>query len=142
VMDRLHAYCYFLEALQPRAWRGDVREALRTGIDRVGGYLREIGPRFERSDVCGQLLRVRLLSDAAGAVTLDVEAAEYEAAHCESHQMAGETSMTAGGFCFGRRDGEPTAYANPVSTAFCMQAMAWWRDWQAGEFRGRIEELI
>jgi hypothetical protein len=108
----------------------------------VGGYLREIGPRFERSDVCGQLLRVRLLSDAAGAVTLDVEAAEYEAAHCESHQMAGETSMTAGGFCFGRRDGEPTAYANPVSTAFCMQAMAWWRDWQAGEFRGRIEELI
>jgi len=142
VMDRLHAYSYFLEALLARTERADVREALGVGIGRVAHYLRAIGPRFERSDVCAQLLRVRLLADALGAVAIDAEAAEYEAAHCESHQRFGGPPMIEGGYGFGTRDGVALPYMNPVSTAFCMQAMQWWSDWKNGAFRGQLAELI
>jgi len=142
VMDRLHAYSYFLEALLARSGRREVREALRVGIGRVGHYLRAIGPRFERSDVCAQLLRVRLLADAVGAVPLDRAAAEEEAARCAAHQRFGGPPMIDGGYGFGTRDGAPLPYMNPVSTAFCMQAMQWWRDRERGVFRGRLAELI
>ena len=138
VMDRLHAYSYFLEALCKH--RARTHEALRVGIGRVAGLLREIGPRFERSDVCAQLLRVRLM--AADVIDLDVAAAEYEAAHCASHQRFGGPAMEDGGFGFGTRDGVALPYMNPVSTAFCMQACAWWSDWRNGTFRGTTAELI
>src|SRR6185369_6961472 len=71
VMDRLHPYCYFLEAILPRAERAEVTSVLKLGIDRVAQYVREFGTRFVRSDVIAQLLRVRLLADRAGAVRLD-----------------------------------------------------------------------
>lgn len=139
VMDRLHPYLYFLEALLARPERA---EDLIGGIERVGHYLRAIGPRFERSDVCAQLLRVRLLADALGAVALDVVAAGEEAALCAAHQRFGGPPMTDGGYGFGTRDGVPLPFMNPVSTAFCMQAMQWWRDWENGAFRGQLAELI
>lgn len=142
VMDRLHAYSYFLEALLARTGRAEVRAALAVGIPRVGRYLRAIGPRFERSDVCGQLLRVRLLADALGAVPLDVGAAEEEAARCAAHQRFGGPPMIDGGYGFGTCDGAPLPFMNPVSTAFAMQATQWWRDWESGRFRGRLDELI
>ncbi len=142
VMDRLHAYSYFLEALLARSGRAEVRAALAVGIGRVGHYLRAIGPRFERSDVCGQLLRVRLLADAAGAVALDRGAAEEEAARCAAHQRFGGPPMIDGGYGFGTRDGAALPFMNPVSTAFCMQAMQWWDDWKRGAFRGQLAELI
>lgn len=138
VMDRLHAYSYFLEALCKH--RARTHEALRVGIGRVAGLLREIGPRFERSDVCAQLLRVRLM--ASDVIELDVEAASYEAAHCASHQRFGGPAIEDGGFGFGTRDGVALPYMNPVSTAFCMQACAWWSDWRNGTFRGTTAELI
>ncbi|MFN0105285.1 MAG: hypothetical protein ACKV2U_24760 [Bryobacteraceae bacterium] len=141
-MDRLHAYLYFLEALLARAQRAEVREALGIGIERVANYLRGIGPRFERSDVCAQLLRVRLLADSLGAVPLSIEAATEEACHCASHQRFGGPPIIDGGFCFGTRDGAPLPYMNPVSTAFGMQAMQWWSDWKSGTFRGVLAELI
>ena len=142
VMDRLHAYSYFLEALLSRTERAEVREALGIGIGRVAHYLRAIGPRFERSDVCAQLLRVRLLADSLGAVALDVDAATEEAAHGASHQRFGGPPMIDGGYGFGTRDGEALPYMNPVSTAFCMQAAQWWSDWKNGAFRGQLAELI
>jgi hypothetical protein len=142
VMDRLHAYCYFLEALLARAGRREVRAALAEGISKAAGYLWAIAPRFERSDVCGQLLRVRLLGAAAGAVPIDMAAAAGEAARCAAHQRFGGLPIHDGGYGFGTRDGAPLPYMNPVSTAFCMQAMQWWSDWQNGTFRGRLDELI
>jgi hypothetical protein len=142
VMDRLHAYSYFLEALLKVTGRAEVRAALAVGIGRVGHYLRAIGPRFERSDVCGQLLRVRLLAAHLGVVELDAEAAEYEAAHAASHQRFGGPAMIDGGYGFGTRDGAATPFMNPVSTAFCMQAVQWWDDWRQGRFAGRLDELI
>ena len=119
-----------------------MREALQGGIGSVGRYLRTIGPRFERSDVCAQLLRVRLLADALGAVTLDAEAAGEEAARCAAHQRFGGPPIIDGGYGFGTRDSVPLPFMNPVSTAFCMQAMQWWSDWNNGAFRGQLAELI
>ena len=70
-MDRLHAYCYFLEGLLPVAERGEVRAALASGLARAAALYREIAPVFERSDVAAQLLRVRLIAHHLGAVPLD-----------------------------------------------------------------------
>lgn len=142
VMDRLHAYSYYLEALLSVTHRADVRQSLRAGIARAAGLLREISPQFERSDVCAQILRVRLLADRAGAVPLDRAAAEEEATRAAAHQRFGGPPMIDGGYGFGTRNGEPLPFMNPVSTAFAMQATQWWADWTAGQFRGTLDELI
>ena len=137
VMDRLHAHCYFLEGMLPRKHRWNVDQTLAAAIEKTGRYLREISPKFERSDVCGQLLRARLY---AGGV--DVALAGEEAARCASHQVFAPAAMNDGGFCFGRRDGAALPYMNPVSTAFCLQALEQWRQFELGEFPGELAELI
>jgi hypothetical protein len=142
VMDRLHAYCYFLEALLARAGEPEVREALESGIARAERHLRTLRSEFERSDVNGQLLRVRLWADALGAVKLDERAAEYEAASAASFQMEDEDPGSDGCFNFGRRGGQLSNYANPVSTAFCLQALALWSDYQSGISTTAWRQLI
>jgi hypothetical protein len=131
-MDRLHAYCYFLEGLLPRASLPDCAEALRNGIGLVRSLLVEIAPRFERSDVCAQLLRIRLYCAALGVVPLDAQAAEDEAARIRAYQYRDRDPRLDGGFCFGRRGSEMTPFANPVSTAFAVQALEMWHHLQAG----------
>jgi hypothetical protein len=133
VMDRLHAYCYFLEGLLPCVKRPECAAALRRGIEQTARLLREISPRFERSDVCAQLLRVRLYADALGAVELDRTAAEDEVRRVSRYQLDAEDPRLAGGFVFGRRAGKLTPHVNPVSTAFSVQALEMWRRHQNGE---------
>ena len=120
VMDRLHAFLYFLEGLLPCTREPRAAAALCDGIRRAAAYVREIAPRFGRSDVYAQLLRIRLFADAAGASPLDPAAAREEAAALETFQKEN------GCFCFGRRAGELLPYDNPVSTAFALQALALW----------------
>ncbi len=86
LMDRLHAYCYFLEALLAVSGRPEVREALAWGFARVGALLRETSPIFERSDVSAQLLRARLIAHHQGAVELDQAAAREEATRVAAFQ--------------------------------------------------------
>jgi hypothetical protein len=121
VMDRLHAYSYFLEALV--SYGHDVSK----GADRLSGYLRQIRPRFVRSDVYAQLLRVRLL----GGVGLELAA--EEARELAKFQASAENPdpRIAGGFYFGAKAGEFMPYVNPVSTVFAMQALEMWREHQA-----------
>lgn len=138
VMDRLHAYSYYLEALI-EARRGDL---LSAGIPRAAGYLREIAPDFARSDVHAQILRVRLLADSLSLVPLDEAAASEEAAALPGFQYLSDDPRLDGGFCFGSRAGELLPYANPVSTGFCLQAHAWWHERAAGEFDGVLDQLI
>ncbi len=140
VMDRLHAYCYFLEALLAVSHRTDVREALRAGIERVGGLLRQTASRFERSDVSAQLLRVRLIAHHQGAAELDIEAAREEADRVAAFQET--QGSLAGGFWFGSRSGQMLPYSNPVSTAFGMQALALWEDHRKGEWSFTLGELV
>jgi hypothetical protein len=142
VMDRLHAYCYFLEALLFVADRAACRAALETGIARVSSLLREIAPRFERSDVCAQLLRVRLIAHRMYGLPLDRYAAEEEAARAAQYQAKSEDPRIDGGFWFGRRNGELAPYVNPVSTLFCRQALALWDDDCENRWRFELHELI
>jgi hypothetical protein len=120
VMDRLHAFCYFLEGLMPRAKDPRCCAAIHDGIERVSALLREIAPEFERSDVYAQLLRARLFADRLGVAPLDREAAEFEASQLATFEAPD------GGFYFGRKGGKWLPFVNPVSTAFAAQALAMW----------------
>ena len=118
VMDRLHAFSYFLEGVLPRV-REDARcaAALCEGIGMVAHHLREIAPDFARSDVFAQLLRARMYAHHNGILALDEAAAEWEAS-----QLAG-FQRPDGGYWFGRKAGEWLPFSNPVSTAFASQAL-------------------
>lgn len=125
-MDRLHAYSYFLEGLLPAMERPPIRAALADGLEHAAFHLREIAPQFERSDVPAQLLRVRLLAAAAGAVPLDEPAAADEARRTAAFQLNTASPRHDGGFAFGRLNGQLLPHVNPVSTAFCSQALEFW----------------
>lgn len=127
VVDRLHAYLYFLEGLLPMP-----HPAIGGGIELVAGLLRELAPEFERSDVYAQLLRVRVFAEAAGVVSLDRAAAQWEA------DRLVEFAREDGGFYFGRSAGQWEPYVNPVSAAFALQALAVW----SGEARPDRRLLI
>jgi hypothetical protein len=129
VMDRLHAFLYFLEGLLPAAHEPRVAAALLDGIPRAAHYLREIAPEFERSDVYAQLLRMRLYADRTGALPLDRTAAQFEAERLAEFQAAG------GGFYFGRKAGAWLPYVNPVSSAFALQALELWDECRTGKAR-------
>jgi hypothetical protein len=113
VMDRLHAYSYFLEALTAVRDRPECQAAHTYGVAAVEKHLREIEPFFVRSDVYAQLLRARL---NGGAGTPEAEA-------LAKFQQTSDDPRIDGGFSFGRRDGVVSPHINPVSTAFAIQAL-------------------
>ena len=131
VMDRLHAYCYFLEALLSCAADSECAGALRRGMEKTAVYLKEIAPAFERSDVYAQLLRLRLYAAQQGVAPLDEQAAASEAAHAHEFFVASDDSREAGGVAFGRKGSTLLPFVNPVSTSFCIQALAMWDDHQS-----------
>lgn len=124
VMDRLHAFCYFLEALLPHLDEDRCAMAFADGVARVSGFLREISAVFARSDVHAQLLRVRLWG--AATLPLDRAAAEQEAEALGRFQMRSEDPRIDGGFSFGTLEGKPIPHINPVSAAFAVQALHMW----------------
>jgi hypothetical protein len=131
VVDRLHAYSYFLEALSPLLGRPECVAAYRFTMDRIAFYLRDLAPEFCRSDVYAQLLRARVY--AAAAIPVDRAAAREEAACLAAFQASDEDRRIDGGFWFGRRAGRIVPHVNPVSTAFAIQALEVWRAFEAGE---------
>jgi len=142
VMDRLHAYSYFLEGLLPVLDRSECLTRFRAGLDRLSGYLHEIAPRFARSDVYAQLLRARLYGENVAGVALDSKSATREANALASFQLESDDSRLAGGFGFGRKRGQQMPFANPVSTAFAVQALALWSDRQSNAFQAHRQALI
>ncbi len=142
VMDRLHAFSYFLEGLLPVAARADCAAALSDGIGRAGAELRAIAPLFLRSDVCAQILRARLYAAALGAVPLDRVAAAAESSWAAEFQFEHTDPRIRDGFWFGRKEGRMLPFVNPVSTAFCAQALDMWRQYETGEFSPVIESLV
>jgi hypothetical protein len=125
VMDRLHAYCYFLEALTAVLDRPACAAAYKAAMAAVEKHLRQIAPAFVRSDVYAQLLRARL--NGTMVVPVDVCAASAEADALASFQAASDDPRIDGGFRFGRRDGALSPHINPVSTAFAIQALDMWQ---------------
>jgi len=136
-MDRLHAYLYFLEGLMPMVAESGCAQALSTGIRQVSRLLDEIAPEFARADVYAQLLRIRILADAAGAEPLDRDAAAAEAQSLPEFQAASADPRIDGGFRFGRRNGEWLPHINPVSTAFAIEALDLWERPAGAKERGR-----
>jgi hypothetical protein len=142
VMDRLHAWGYFLEGLLPCASRPDCAAATRDGIAGMARLVREIAPVFVRSDVYAQLLRARLFADASCVEPLDREAAAYEAEQAAAFQLDHADPRIRHGFWFGRKGGELLPFVNPVSTAFCLQALDMWQQYVEGAFRADRQALI
>ena len=142
IMDRLHAYLYFLEGLLPAADREECAVVIERGIGNVDRYVREISPVFVRSDVYAQLLRIRLFAAALGIAAVDEAAAEHEAGEAAKFQLESGDIRIGGGFGFGRRSGEMLPYVNPVSTAFCAQALAMWSDHRAGALTPDRRSLV
>ena len=129
VVDRLHPYSYFLEGLLPmiaESPSAEVAEAMAEGIDRLAGFARILAPLFLRSDAVAQLLRVRVFADQYGVVPLDEEAAQEEVTMLKSFQSDDPDPRLYGGFWFGKKNGEMLPFMNPVSTAFCYQALEMW----------------
>lgn len=132
VMDRLHAFLYFLEGLLPCAAEVRCTAALREGIHVVERHFASIAPEFERADVCAQLLRIRLYADWAGAVPLDLATARREAARLAAFQVSSTDTRIDGGYYFGRRAAAWVPHVSPVSTAFALQALALWEQAETG----------
>jgi hypothetical protein len=130
-MDRLHPYLYFLEGLLPVLDRAECAKTYFEGIHSVSKILRQIAPLFSRSDVYGQLLRVRIYG--AATIGINTEAAEDELHQLmRFHAESGDRRID-GGFFFGRRDGTISPHVNPVSTVFGLQAIAMWREFQGAK---------
>jgi len=134
VMDRLHAYSYFLEGLLPVAGEPGSAEAMAVGIERLADFVRKLSPLFLRSDVVAQLLRLRLFADQFGVLPLHQHAAQKEILLLQSFQSDDPDTRLYGGFWFGKKNGKILPFMNPVSTAFCCQALEMWnqkgRTWE------------
>jgi hypothetical protein len=125
-MDRLHAYLYFLEGLMPVVADVGCTLAVSTGIRKVSRLLHAIAPEFARADVYAQLLRIRMLADAAGAEKLDRETAAEEARTLAGFQAASADPRVDGGFWFGRKNGAWLPHVSAVPTAFAIEALDLW----------------
>jgi hypothetical protein len=150
VVDRLHAFLYFLEGILPKVHEAAgspasgerCRMALCDGIRRVGSHLAQTASEFERSDVYAQLLRIRVFADWMGIVPLDEAAAQREAAILAGFQAVSDDRRIEGGFYFGRKAGAWLPYVNPVSTVFAAQALALWQRHRTGQSPIPSVELI
>jgi len=140
VMDRLHAYAYFLEGLLPVIEERRNADVIAEGISRVATFVNRVSPLFIRSDVIAQLLRVRLLAHQHGILPLDGKAAQQEVLILKSFRCDDSDPRLNGGFWFGRRNGTLLPFMNPVSTVFCYQAQAMWKE--RGQKALRWQSLI
>ena len=126
----------------PAANRDECAAAIERGIAKVDRYVREISPVFVRSDVYAQLLRMRLFAEALGIASVDEAAAERDAAEAARSQLESADVRIDGGFGFGRKSGDLLPFVNPVSTAFCAQALAMWSDRRAGKLTVDRHSLV
>jgi hypothetical protein len=132
VVDRLHAYLYFLEGLLPAADDPRCAAAIAAGIERVANHAAAGAGHLERADVYAQLLRMRLYAAAGGVAPLDGDAAEREAGLLRSFHVVSPDARIDGGYYFGRQGGRWSPHVSPVSTAFTLQALAMWDARQSG----------
>src|SRR5262249_13218181 len=108
VMDRLHAYLYFLEALLAHP---EHAATVAEGARRVREYRMQVAPQFDRADVAAKLLRVEL---CAGVDESDI---------AQTAANVREFQRPDGGYYFGRVAGQWIPHVSPVPTAFAMQAL-------------------
>jgi hypothetical protein len=83
-----------------------------------------------------------LIAHHSGIVPLDELAACDEAERAASFQADSIDTRVSGGFWFGRKDGTMLPFSNPVSTAFCAQALALWDDHKRSQWNFSLAQLI
>ena len=143
VMDRLHAYCYFLEGLLPAvALDADSGRVLQFGILRVENLLDELGTDFRRCDVLAQVLRLRLYADKLGIMELDYGRAEEEAAAVVECQIQSADPRSDGGFALTQRRGKLEPNLDTAASVFALQALEMWDQAEEGGLRESWEVLI
>ena len=133
MMDRLHAFLYFLEGLLPLAGERAYGQLISRGLASATGVLRKMTPAFVRSDVCAQLVRLRLFAHEAARLPLDADSVDREIQKLLAFQFKSADTRINGAFCFGSRAGVLLPYANPVSTVFAAQALAFWLRFRSGQ---------
>jgi len=126
VVDRLHAYLYFLEGLLPVVADEEYADAVRCGVESVSRYVEQFANQFVRADVLAQLLRMRIYADRYRVLPIDPESAEREASTLRSFESRDKDHRLAGGFWFGKRAGGIAPYINPWVTSFAVQALSMW----------------
>ena len=140
VMDRLHAYAYFLEGLLSELGQPEYRQAYVEALSAISRWLKEIEPTFVRADVVAQLLRARLfLNERADREDAD---GEDLAEQLLTFQAVSHDPRLHGGFYFGKRDGGISPQVNPVSTVFAVQALAMWQQRETESQRPCLRMLI
>jgi hypothetical protein len=132
IMDRLHAFLYFLEGLLPVATVGQYADQINDGIAQAAAHVAAASPRYARSDVYAQLLRLRLLSFSVAGVPLDRNAVDEEVRQLLTFQITATDPRLGGAFAFGAKLCRRLPFANPVSTIFAVQALSLWLDFQMG----------
>jgi hypothetical protein len=137
VVDRLHAYLYFLEGMLPCADDPRCAAAIAAGIDRVARHADAAAGHLERTDVYAQLLRMRLYAAASDVAPLDCVAAQREAGLLQSFHVTSPDARMDGGYYFGRQGGRWSPHVSPVSTAFSLQALAMWDARETGRVPDR-----
>lgn len=142
LVDRLHAYAYFLEGLLPRAKEAACSRTLASGIECMSSHALEIAPEFARSDVFAQLLRIRLFASQLGVAPIDEPAAAFEAEAISAFQLEAREGTIDGGFGFGTWHREMLPFVNPVSTAFCVQALVMWEQYKAHRLHADRRSLV
>ena len=70
------------------------------------------------------------------------ESAAREAEGAAKFQLESDDVRIKGGFSFGAKGSAMLPFVNPVSTAFCVQALTLWSDRQRGALQVRREALI
>ncbi len=129
-MDRLHAYCYFLEALTPVLYRPDCKAAYASALASISRDYHRIAPSFARCDVLAQLLRARFYCPPSTDPGAQCSCVQNEAIDLGGFQLTSEDPRLDGGFLFARRDGADSTHVSPVSTAFALQALEMQRNFQ------------
>ena len=142
VMDRLHAYSYFLEGLLPVLDRPECATAFRNGVDRAGRYLREIAPVIRAFGCLRAGASGPAAGDALGALPLDLSAARMRPSRRPVSKSTIKRSTHQRRIPVRPQKGRKLPFANPVSTAFCVQALALWEDRNAGQPLAPRQALI
>ncbi len=130
VMDRLHAFLYFLEGLLPSAQEPRVAAAIRDGIPP-----RRASPARD----CAGVRALRRLRPVAAHAPLCRPGRRPAAGRRRRAIRGGKTGANSrpsgGGFYFGRKAGAWLPYVNPVSSAFALQALELWDECRTGKAR-------
>ena len=143
VVDRLHAYCDFLEGLLPGvALDADSGRALQFGLLRVENLLDDIGDEYQRCDVMAQILRLRMYADKLGVMELEYTRAEQEAGMIAEFQMQSTDPKTDGGFAHARKRGQIIPQLDPTATALALQALEMWDQTEEGGLRDDWDVLV